>query len=342
LNAIGFFWDPLESAWEDRFAALTKFKAREGHCQVPQRHIEGSFSLGTWVSHEREKRDTMSAERKQRFDAIGFAWDPRESAWEEGFAALTKFKAREGHCRVPDDHVEGTYTLGTWVGVQRNRRKDTMSAERKQRLNAIGFVWDPLGSAWEEGFAALKKFRDRKGHCRVPALHVEGKFKLGGWVRGQIRVRDSMSAERKQRLDAIEFVWAQLESAWEDGFTALTKFKDRKGHCRVPQGHIEGSFRLGNWITQQRTKRDKMSAERKQRLDDIGFVWNPHESAWETGCEALKTFQSREGHCRVPAKHVEGKFRLGKWVLVQRTNKDTLSTERRQRLDEIGFTWRVQ
>ena len=54
----------------------------------------------------------MSAERKQRLDAIGFVWDPLESAWEEGFAALTTFKAREGHCRVPQRHIEGSISLG--------------------------------------------------------------------------------------------------------------------------------------------------------------------------------------------------------------------------------------
>ena len=74
-------------------------------------------------------------------DEIGFVWDPLESAWEEGFAALKNFKAREGHCRVPERHIEGTYKLGQWVGVQR-RTRDTMPAERKQRLDAIGFIWD--------------------------------------------------------------------------------------------------------------------------------------------------------------------------------------------------------
>ena len=57
----------------------------------------------------------MPAERRQRLDAIGFVWDALESRWEEGFAALKTFKAREGHCLVPADHVEGTFKLGQWV-----------------------------------------------------------------------------------------------------------------------------------------------------------------------------------------------------------------------------------
>jgi len=32
-------------------------------------------------------------------------------------------------------------------------------------------------------------------------------------------------------------------------------------------------------------------------------------------------------------------FKLGPWVSKQRRTKDSLSPERRQRLDEIGFVW---
>jgi hypothetical protein len=54
----------------------------------------------------------MTPERRQRLDAIGFDWSQRESAWEEGFAAQTAFKLREGHCAVPQQHVEG---IRAWV-----------------------------------------------------------------------------------------------------------------------------------------------------------------------------------------------------------------------------------
>ena len=58
----------------------------------------------------------MSAERKQRLDAIGFVWDPLESAWEEGFAALNDVQSARGSLPRAYDHVEGTFKLGRWVG----------------------------------------------------------------------------------------------------------------------------------------------------------------------------------------------------------------------------------
>ena len=155
------------------------FNAREGHCRVPQRHVEGSFKLGHWVNSQRSNKDNVSAERRKRLDDIGFVWDVLDSSWEEGFATLTMFNAREGHCRVPQGHVEGTFKLGHWVTGQRS--KDTMPAERRKRLDDIGFVWVPLATRWEEGFAALTMFNAREGHCRVPQGHVEGTFKLGQW-----------------------------------------------------------------------------------------------------------------------------------------------------------------
>jgi hypothetical protein len=138
-NAIGSVLFANEK-WEKGFAALTKFKAREGHCRVTRFYIEGTYKLGPWASTQRYKRETMSAEHRMRLDAIGFLWNWRDYLWENGFAALKAFKAREGHCRVPSLHIEQKFKLGQWVSTQR-RRKDIMTAERRTRLNKIGFVW---------------------------------------------------------------------------------------------------------------------------------------------------------------------------------------------------------
>src|SRR5262249_4691911 len=147
----------------------------------------------------------------------------------------------------------------------------------KRQLDAIGFVWEPYEVAWEQGLSALTTFNAREGHCRVPTKHIEGEVKLGAWVREQ-RDNDRISVERKQRLDALGFIWNALESTWEQGFSALTTFKEREGHCRVPATHTEASFKLGQWVSVQRVSQPNMSPQRKQRLDAIGFIWNTLES----------------------------------------------------------------
>jgi hypothetical protein len=306
---------------------------------VPQRHVEGGFDLGTWVTYQRSYK--LQKDVEQRLKAIGFVWDARDHAWEKAFGALVTFKSREGHCRVALRHIEGTVRLGQWVAHQRER-PDAMSPERRQRLNTIGFTWSALDEAWEKAFAALMKFRAREGHCRVPRPHLEDKFDLAGWVKTQRRNRVAMSPDRKQRLDTIGFLWNVLEANWEEGFSALAAYKARVGHCDVPARHVEGEYKLRQWINEQRTNSSSLLPERRKRLDAIGFVWSVREMEWEEGFSALSSFKAREGHCKVPQKQVEGGFRLGGWVSIQRGSKDTMSAERKQRLDALGFVWRVK
>ena len=128
---------------------------------------------------------------------------------------------------------------------------------------------------WEKGFAALAKFRAREGHCLPSSRHVQGKFKLGIWVRIQRYYKENLSVERKRRLRALGFVWNWRDHLWDQGFVALLRFKRREGHCRVPIRHREGNLRLGSWVSVQRSKKNQMSAKRKARLKKIGFVWKP-------------------------------------------------------------------
>jgi hypothetical protein len=54
------------------------------------------------------------------------------------------------------------------------------------------------------------------------------------------------------------------------------------------------------------------------------------------------TFKAREGHCRVSQKYLENSYKLGQWVAVQRREKQKLSTERINRLSDLGFIWKVK
>jgi hypothetical protein len=99
------------------------------------------------------------------------------------------------------------YRLGQWVQVQRNKQ-DSLSAERKARLDALGFIWDVLAEQWEEGFQHLQAYVNEHRDCRVRATYIapDG-FPLGQWVKVLRRRKHRISAERKARLDALGFEW---------------------------------------------------------------------------------------------------------------------------------------
>src|SRR5262249_35055775 len=155
-----------------------------------------------------------------------------------------------------------------------------MPAERRQRLDALGFVWDAIEEAWETGFHHLAVYKQREGHCRVPAKYMENGFRLGQWVSVQRQAKGKMPAERRRRLDALGFVWDPYDADWDEGFRYLTIYKEREGHCRVPRGHRENGFGLGQWVADQRKAKGMMPAERRQRLDELEFIWDTREAAW--------------------------------------------------------------
>lgn len=52
-------------------------------------------------------------------------------------------------------------------------------------------------------------------------------------------------------------------------------------------------------------------------MNDLGFVWDAQEAAWNRPIEDLRKFRSENGHCHAPLKHK--KFpKLGLWVKEQR------------------------
>jgi hypothetical protein len=129
---------------------------------------------------------------------------------------------------------------GLFVAVELSRI-NLMSAQPNCAVDGRPLYWK---RRWERGFAVLRTFRARKGHCCPSRRHLEGGFNLGQWVSVQRYRKDLMPAERKRRLDKIGFVWDWRDNFWEQNFAALLKFKRRKGHCCVPTLHREGDLKL--------------------------------------------------------------------------------------------------
>jgi hypothetical protein len=312
---------------------------------------ENGDRLGSWVVRQRQLRvgGRLSTSRVRRLEALpGWVWDSNEADWERGFAALRQFVTREGHARISKTYVEGGYRLGAWAGVQRVAYNDgRLSDERIARLEALpGWVWKPLDTAWEAGYAALKQFADREGHTFVPQTHLEDGYRLGPWANTQRNFRSNgrLLKERAARLEALPgWEWEPMDARWEEGFTRLQEFVEREGHARVPSTHKERGYRLGQWVVVQRSFRQqaRLSVERAARLDAVpGWVWHSKKADWERSFSVLERFVAREGHARVTAKHVEDGFPLGLWVVKQRSRREEFEAERQARLESLpGWVW---
>jgi len=259
-------------------------------------------------------------------------------SWDRSYGLLKKFKKDYGHCRVSQRHRVDKEGLGTWVSTQRTF-KNRLSQDRIDRLNLLGFSWNPRNELWEGCFESLADFQRREGHCNTPSNLTVNGIKVSSWIERQRAQRAQLTAHQIRRLNAIGFSWDPLEEQWEESFTALQDFRKREGHCKVPRSYIASGLKLGSWVKWQRNQKAQLTPSRAKRLKLIGFSWDPHAEQWEEAFTALQLFKKREGHCRVPGTYLTNGLKLAKWIGNQRKKKSSLTPDQIKRLNSIGVSW---
>ena len=173
-------------------------------------------------------------------------------------------------------------------GENKHKKQPSLEALRSNPLETPLYNYGEYRhSKWCESSQQLCEFKVQFGHCRVPnrySIHP----KLGWWVSSQ-RTRymknteeKSMSAEHIRALDGIGFDWGtsktDVASIWSVRFQQLCEFKEKVGHCIVPQKY-SANPKLGRWVSTQRHncklyqegRPNALTAERIRALDDIGF-----------------------------------------------------------------------
>ncbi len=328
--------DQVTASWDEWFGELLAYKAKYGNTLVPR---DWSAGLATWVSNQRSaanggKRGSLSNERRNRLDSISFIWDVSEAQWEERFSELLSYKVEHGDVNIPNEWHTG---LGAWVGTQRQYKKRMcLTQEKINRLDEIGFEWDPIEMQWRKRFEELIAYKMVHDNLDVPVSWPTG---LGSWVNVQRTFfkNGKLSSEKFQQLNDVSFNWDHHATKWDEMFKQLLAYKIEHGNVRVPDEWPSG---LGKWIGKQRAlkKNDSLSMDRFLRLSEIGLDWDTLESKWDARFKELLAYKSEYRDLKVPVNWTTG---LGRWASVQRKlfRNGELPLERMRKLDEIGFEW---
>jgi len=238
LEEIGFTWHSVnkDTAFEKRCSELIRFKEEFGHCKVPYTY-PANPSLGHWCSSLRIVRNkiqkgkkpgtiTLSQDRIDRLDEIGFDWHTYDKIFETRCRELIAFKEEFGHCDVPTKYTANR-TLGTWCNHVRTAYKSiqkgvkptaNLTQDRMARLEEIGFNWRANAGAFDMKILELKAFKEDHGHCNIPA-RCSSNPSLGMWcsnlrsahnkIQMGVKPTRHLPQHRIDQLNEIGFKWCQ-------------------------------------------------------------------------------------------------------------------------------------
>jgi superfamily II DNA or RNA helicase len=340
-------------SWDFWFGLTLKFKDEFLNPNVPARYkTSEGYRLGSWQGDQRKlyRKTKLPPDRGKRLEEIGFKWELLEEKFEKGFRETLIYKNRTGDANAFKLFVtpEG-YRLGHWQGIQRsNYKKGKLSSDRIKRLEEIGFVWEILEEQFEKGFQETLSYKESTGNPNVPQHYntPEG-FHLGNWQRHQrgYYKNGKLPAERIKRLEEIGFIWHIFEEQFEKGFRETLLYRNKNGDSNSPFDYkTPKDYRLGNWQNHQRVKfkKGKLSPDKIERLEEIGFKWELLDEKFEKGFQETLLYKQSTGSSNVPIIHkTPNSFQLGKWQSHQRDNykEGKLPEDRVRRLEEIGFIW---
>ena len=153
---------------------------------------------------------------------------------------------------------------------------------------------------------------------------------------------DSSPKVKKKHAKTKHHVGEKQAEKWHARYNELVRFHSIHGNCYVPKNYNNSST-LSHWVDTQRQsfREQKLSPDRIQLLNSIGFSWNAMESRWYTRYTQLMLYKRQYGHTRVPQKYDENP-QLGEWVIHQRVEfkLGKISAERIMKLNGefLGFS----
>ena len=340
------------AAWEEFYGVAIAYAEEHGDLLVPNRWItDTGIGLGQWLHSQRtlRKRGHLRPERIRLLDAIGMVWSPHEAAWERGLAAAAHYHKQYGHINVPQSFVDSDgYKLGDWILARRadyNRKR--LDPARVHSLETLGITWqrgkEIQAASWERGLAAATEYRRQYGDLDVPKAHVtEDGFRLRAWIDRMRQNQEDLIPERRAELNALGMNWlGRRERLWELNYSAAADYRREHGHLNVPADYrTRDDFLLGQWIKNQRTRRDQLTSTQRDRLDKLGMIWSPRDAAWEQALAVAAAFARKTGHLHPPVSfRTHNGFPLGQWLAEKRSPRWKGTPGRRAQLDALDPTW---
>ncbi|MFE7618185.1 Helicase associated domain protein [Streptomyces sp. NPDC057496] len=254
LPEAGMVWEPGEEAWENKLAVLRSYRRATGHLAPRQDAMwgedEAMVPIGQHMANLRRKgglgKDPeRAAVRAEQLAAIDPDWNcPWPLSWQRHYRVLADLVDADGVLPyiAPGVTFEGD-DIGTWRWRQQEPGTwAQLLPEQQERLTALGVqgsslaVTAPAPTELPPALAALK-----------------GARKAG----------------------------SKAEAAFLRGLAALTQWVEKEGQRPIPRSTVVEitvddetvPVKLGVWISNTKTRRDKLTTEQRAALAALGMDW---------------------------------------------------------------------
>ncbi|WP_461090390.1 helicase associated domain-containing protein, partial [Streptomyces incanus] len=253
----GMVWEPGEEAWEAKLAALRSYRRATGHLAPRQDAVwgegEAMVPIGQHMANLRRKgglgKDPKrAAERAQQLAAIDPDWNcPWPLNWQRHYRVLADLVDADGHLPyiAPGVTFEGD-DIGTWRWRQQEPGTwAQLLPEQRERLSALGV----RGATLPVTAAAPAEL------LPAPADAAKDPKKAG----------------------------SKAEAAFQRGLAALAQWVEKEGQRPVPRSTVveitvDGEaepvpVKLGVWLSNTKSRRDKLTVEQRAALAALGMGW---------------------------------------------------------------------
>ncbi|TKG95100.1 hypothetical protein EYV94_10320 [Puteibacter caeruleilacunae] len=302
-----------------------------------------------YVDTAKKRKFTSEIKKFKKTHDMTKRWEQR---WLTKYLLLIDFFKETGHVNHPT-HTQPYKTMGFWVSWNRKKHAaKKLDPGKKKLLSLLGFDFQPHQERpWEEMYAKLMDFKKEYGHTRVPKYYLDSS--LYTWLLNQRRLywKGKLETKKFKRLQKLHVdMKHQTLNLWQDKYDQLVEFKEQHGHLLVCEAY-GASKQLMGFVQRQRRKKDSLSEERIQMLDEIGFDWDLDKHAlsietkrvkgyqqWFVRFEELKAYKIKKGTSYISSKS-KTHYSMGTWIQKQKQHykKGMLTDEQIEYLKKIDF-----
>lgn len=284
LEDIGMIWNAMDNSWKQNFKLAEQYYREHRNLDVPSNYkTKDGTHLGSWIGRQKQlhRTNSLSNDQIMKLNSIGMDWMDRvDRIWEKGFLEAKKYYEKYGDLNVPVKYeTDNLFSLGTWIQRQRSLYKNKkISDDRIKRLTDIGMNWNL--DNWESRFKLVKQYYEEHGNINISQKEVIQGVWLGKWIVSQKKAMQEgkLTHEQIEMLKTLPMEEVgRKDNRWWSMYEEARKYYLKFGHLNVPMDYITSSGKkLSDWIIRQRRnyKLGKMPLEHKEKLDDIGFVWD--------------------------------------------------------------------